>query len=60
MSYTIEKAFYQDKAIPHFVAEKIVQLVGSQQPEHMGGQEMLVPFGLTRIQTGEHYIEAQN
>jgi len=59
MSYTVEKAFYQDKPIPRFLAEKIIQLVGSRQPEHVGGQEMPVPFSLKAIQTGEHYIEAQ-
>lgn len=60
MSYAVEKAFYQDKPIPRFLAEKIIQLVGSRQPEHMGAQEMPVPFGLTAIHTGEHYIEGQN
>jgi hypothetical protein len=60
MSYAVEKAFYQDKPIPRFLAEKIIQLVGSRQPEHMGGQEMPVPFGVTAIHTGEHYIEGQN
>ena len=60
MSYVVEKAFYQDKPIPRFLAEKIIQLVGARQPEHMGGQEMPVPFGLTAIRTGEHYVEAQN
>ncbi len=56
----MEKAFYQDKPIPRFLAEKIIQLLGSRQPEHLGGQEVPVPFGLTAIQTGEHYIEAHN
>jgi hypothetical protein len=60
LSYTVEKAFYQDKAIPHFLAEKIIQLVGSRQPEHVSGQAMAVPFGLTRIRTGEHFVEAEN
>jgi hypothetical protein len=60
MSYTVEKAFYHDKPIPGFLAEKIIQLLGSRQPEHLGGQEVPVPFGLTAIHPGEHYIEAHN
>jgi flagellar motor protein MotB len=59
VSYSVEKAFYQDKSIPRFVAEKIVQIIGSRQPES-GGEGMAVPLGLRRIETGEHYIEAEN
>ena len=58
-SYQIEKAFYQDKSLPHWLAEKIIQTIGARQPEKLGGQEMPVPFGLRRIQTGEHYVEAE-
>jgi outer membrane protein OmpA-like peptidoglycan-associated protein len=60
VSYKVEKAFYQNKVIPLFIAEKIIQIVGGRQPERLDGQEMAAPFGLTRIQTGEHYIEAEN
>jgi hypothetical protein len=59
MSYSVEKAFYQNKSLPRFLAEKIIQIIGSRQPEHLGGQEMAVPFGLRRIQTSEHYIDAE-
>jgi hypothetical protein len=60
LSYNVEKAFYQNKRIPHFLAEKIIQTIGARQPENAGGTEIATPFGLTRIQTGEHYVEAQN
>jgi outer membrane protein OmpA-like peptidoglycan-associated protein len=59
ISYKVEKAFYQDKNLPHWLAEKIIQTIGARQPENLGGQEMPVPFRLRRIQTGEHYIEAE-
>lgn len=59
ISYQIEKALYQDKNLPHWLAEKIIQTIGARQPEKLGGQEMPVPFGLRRIQTGEHYVEAE-
>jgi hypothetical protein len=59
--YKIEKAFYQDKILPHFVAEKIIQTLGARQPEGFGAdQEMPLPSGLKWVHTGEHYIEAEN
>jgi outer membrane protein OmpA-like peptidoglycan-associated protein len=60
ISYKIEKAFYQDKSLPQWLAEKIIQTIGARQPENFGGDEMPAPLGLRRIQTGEHYIEAEN
>jgi hypothetical protein len=60
ISYKIEKAFYQDKSLPQWLAEKIIQTIGARQPENFGGNEMPAPLGLRRIQTGEHYVEAEN
>jgi len=59
ISYKVEKAFYQDKNLPLWLAEKIIQTLGARQPENFGGEQMLVPFGLRRIETGEHYIDAE-
>ena len=59
LSYKVEKAFYQDKSLPHWLAGKIVQTIMQRQPENLGGREIPVPFGLRRIETGEHYIEAE-
>jgi outer membrane protein OmpA-like peptidoglycan-associated protein len=60
-SYKIEKAFYQNKALPRFLAEKIVQTLGAQQPEGFSGDDrVLLPLGLREVHTGEHYIEAEN
>jgi outer membrane protein OmpA-like peptidoglycan-associated protein len=57
----IEKAFYQDKSLPHFLAEKIVQTLGARQPEGFGtDDEMMLPFGLRRVHTGQRYIEAED
>jgi outer membrane protein OmpA-like peptidoglycan-associated protein len=61
VSYKIEKAYYQDKTLPRFLAEKIVQTLGARQPEGFGGdQDMVLPLGLQRIHTGERYIEGEN
>ena len=59
VSYKIEKAFYQDKSLPHWLVEKIVQIVAARQPEKLDRQENPVPFGLRRIQSGAHYIEGE-
>jgi outer membrane protein OmpA-like peptidoglycan-associated protein len=61
VGYKIEKAFYQDKSLPHFLAEKIIQTLGARQPEGFGAdREMTLPLGLRTVHTGEHYIEAEN
>jgi hypothetical protein len=61
VSYKIEKAFYQNKTLPRFLAEKIVQTLGARQPEGFGGDEdMIIPLGLRRVHTGDRYIEASN
>jgi outer membrane protein OmpA-like peptidoglycan-associated protein len=60
VSYKIEKALYQDKTLPVFLAEKIIQTLGARQPEGLNDRDMALPFGLRRAHTGEHYIEAEN
>ncbi len=60
LTYAIEKAYYQDKALPHYLAEKIIQTIGARQPENASGLQIVTPFGLRHIQTGEHYIEGEN
>jgi hypothetical protein len=60
LTYSIEKAFYQDKVLPNFLAEKIIQTIGARQPENASGLQIVTPFGLRRIQTGERYIEGEN
>jgi len=60
LSYKVEKAFFEDKAIPRLLAEKIIQAIGAQQPENMSGSEMPVPLGLKRIETSDHFVEVEN
>jgi hypothetical protein len=60
VSYKVEKAFYQERQLPAFLAEKLIRTLGARQPENAGGQEMPVPFGLRRVETGEHYVQAGN
>jgi len=61
VTFQIEKAFYENKSIPRFLADKIVQIIGARQPEGFGtDQEMLLPLGLRQAATGAHYVEANN
>ena len=60
-TYTVEKAFYQDKSLPHFLADKIVQILGARQPEGVDADRtVLLPFGLRSVRTGEHFVEGEN
>lgn len=59
-NYKVEKAFFQDKALPRFLAEKIIQTLGARQPEGFSDKDMLLPLGLRQAHTGEHFIEAEN
>ncbi len=60
LSWTVEKAFYQDRKLPKFLAEKILETVGAHQQENASGLEIAAPFGMRRIVTGGHYIEGEN
>jgi len=62
VTYKVEKALYQDKNLPHFLTEKIIQTLGARQPEGAGGgdHEILLPLGLRTVHTGQGYLEAHN
>lgn len=59
LSWTVEKAYYANKRLPEFLAEKILETIGAHQRENASGLEMAVPFGMRHIQTGEHFIEGE-
>lgn len=59
--FKVAKASYQNKPLSIFVAEKIIQVIGSQSPEGFRtDQEMPLPFGLRRAATGDGFIEVSN
>jgi hypothetical protein len=61
MTFTVEKAKYEDMALSAFFVEKMIQIIAARQPEKYDTSKPIpLPFGLTKIWTSEHNIHGQN
>jgi hypothetical protein len=61
MTFSVEKAFYQNLRLPAFLVEKMIQIVAARQPEKYDTSKPLpIPFGLRQIWTTEHVIQGEN
>jgi hypothetical protein len=61
MTFSVEKAYYQDLRLPAFFVEKMIQIVAARQPEKYDTSKPLsIPFGLRQIWTAEHVIQGEN
>ena len=61
VSFSVEKAYYQDIRLPAFFVNKMIQIVAARQPEKYDtSKPMPIPFGLRQIWTSEHVIQGQN
>jgi len=61
LSFTVEKARYEDMALPSFFVTKMIQIVAARQPEHYDtSKPMPIPFGLRKVWTSEHIIQGNN
>jgi len=61
MTFSVEKARYEDMALPAFFVEKMIQLVAARQPEKYDtSRPMSIPFGLSKVWTTEHTIQGNN
>jgi hypothetical protein len=61
ITFTVEKARYEDMPLPAFFVEKMIQLVAARQPEKYDtSRPMPIPFGLSKIFTTEHVIQGSN
>lgn len=61
MTFTVEKARYEDMYLPAFFVEKMIQLVAARQPEKYDtSRPMPMPFGLNKVWTEEHIIQGHN
>jgi hypothetical protein len=61
LSFTVEKARYDEMALPAFFVEKMIQIVAARQPEKYDtSKPMPIPFGLKKVWTGEHVIQGNN
>ena len=61
MTFTVEKARYEDMALPAFFVEKMIQIVAARQPEKYDTSKPLpLPFGLAKVSTEEHILQGHN
>jgi hypothetical protein len=61
ISFSVEKAYYQNLRLPAFFVEKMIEIVAARQPEKYDtSKPMEIPFGLTQMWTNDHMIEGRN
>jgi hypothetical protein len=61
ISFSVEKAYYQNIRLPAFFVEKVIRIVAARQPEKYDTSKPLpIPFELRQIWTAEHVIQGQN
>ncbi len=62
VTFTVEKAYYQDVRLPAFFVQKLIQIVAERQPEKYDTTRPLpLPFGLRRLwTTDKHQISGEN
>lgn len=61
ITFSVEKAYYQNIRLPAFFVEKMIQIVAAKQPEHYDtAKPMPIPFGLRQVWTTDHVMEGQN
>lgn len=61
MTFSVEKAYYQDIRLPAFFVNKMIQIVAARQPEKYDTSKPIpIPFGLKQIWTTDHVIQGQN
>jgi hypothetical protein len=61
LTFSVEKAYYQDIRLPAFFVSKMIQIVAARQPEKYDtSKPMPIPFGLRQIWTSDHVIQGQN
>jgi hypothetical protein len=61
LTFTVEKARYDDVPLPAVFVTKMIQIVAARQPEQYDTtRPMPIPFGLRKVWTAEHTIQGRN
>ena len=61
LTFTIDKARYEDLPLSTFFVEKMIQIMAARQPEKYDTSKPLpLPFGLHKLWTTEHLINGNN
>jgi hypothetical protein len=61
LTFSVEKARYQDMYLPTFFVEKMIQILAARQPEKYDTSKPVpLPFGLVVVSTHEQFVEGHN
>ena len=61
LTFSVEKARFQDLPIPALLMNKVIQIVAARQPEKYDTSKPVpIPFGLRQLWTSDHVIEGHN
>jgi hypothetical protein len=61
ITFSVEKAYYQNVRLPAWLVEKMIEIVAARQPEKYDTTKpMPLPFGLRNLWTAGHTIGGEN
>ena len=61
VTYSVEKAYFQDIRLPAFFVEHLIHTVAARQPEHYDTSKPVpLPFGLKTLSTSSHILSGAN
>ncbi|MGD0047388.1 MAG: hypothetical protein ABSE42_10250 [Bryobacteraceae bacterium] len=61
LTFSVEKAYYDNLRLPAFFVGKMIQIVAARQPEHYDTSKPLpLPFGLRQAWTENHIVKGNN
>jgi hypothetical protein len=61
ITFSVEKAYYQNVRLPAFVVQEMIKIVAARQPEKYDTSKPLpIPFGLRNLWTSDHAIGGEN
>ena len=61
LTFSVEKARFENIPIPAFVMGEVIKIVGARQPEKYDtGKPVPIPFGIHRLWTLDHVLEGRN
>jgi hypothetical protein len=61
VTFSVEKAYYQNLRLPAFFVDRMIRIVAARQPEKYDtSKPMTIPFGLRQVWASDHIIQGQN
>ena len=61
VTFSVEKAYYENLRLPAFFVSKVIQIVAARQPEKYDTTKPLpIPFGLKQVWTADHLVQGEN